>query len=163
MLKVESLEKRLGLGLARSRSLSRLVAKIRRLGLVSVSWNCRKVLVSVSSRTKNQMSRSRKLRSRLHPWCGQRPWCVYDRTFAVVMGFAVVHTPRTLTAHNTTNTKKTFENTKLTVQSDGLHCVRSPPSVPQHDRTTHGRRLHDRTKCDRLVRAVTRSAFSITA
>jgi len=33
MLKVEGLEKRLGLGLARSRS--RLVAKIRRLGLVS--------------------------------------------------------------------------------------------------------------------------------
>jgi len=37
MLKVEGLEKRLGLGLARSRSRSRLVAKIRRLGLVSVS------------------------------------------------------------------------------------------------------------------------------
>jgi len=49
MLKVEGLEKRLGLGLARSRSRSRLVAKIRRLGLVSVS------------------SRSRKLRFRLHP------------------------------------------------------------------------------------------------
>jgi len=67
MRKVEGLEKRLGLGLARSRS--RLVAKIRRLGVVSVSWNCRKVLVSVSSRTKNRMSRSRsrKLRSRLHP------------------------------------------------------------------------------------------------
>jgi len=59
MLKVEGLEKRLGLGLARSRSQSHLVAKIRRLGLVSVSLNCRKVLVSVSSRTKNQMSRSR--------------------------------------------------------------------------------------------------------
>jgi len=42
--KVEGLQKRLGLGLARSRS--RLVAIIRRLGLVSVSWNCRKVLVS---------------------------------------------------------------------------------------------------------------------
>jgi len=41
--KVEGLEKRLGLGLARSRS--RLVAKIKHLGLVS--WNCRKVLVSV--------------------------------------------------------------------------------------------------------------------
>ena len=52
-----SLEKRLGLGLSRSRS--RLVAKIRRLGLVSVSWNCRKVLVSVSSQTKNRTSRSR--------------------------------------------------------------------------------------------------------
>jgi len=50
--KVEGLEKRLGLGLARSRS-----------RLVSVSWNCRKVLVSVSSRTRNRMSRSRKLRS----------------------------------------------------------------------------------------------------
>ena len=59
MLKVEVLEKRLDLGLARSRSRSRLVAKIRRLGLVSVSWNCTKVLVSVSSRTKNQMSRFR--------------------------------------------------------------------------------------------------------
>ena len=53
MLMVEGLEKRLGLGLARSRSRSRLVAKIRRLGLVSVSQNCRNVLVSVSSRTKN--------------------------------------------------------------------------------------------------------------
>jgi len=59
MLKVEGLEKRLGLGLARSRSRSRLVAKIRRRGLVSVSWNCRKVLVSVSSRMENRMSRSR--------------------------------------------------------------------------------------------------------
>jgi len=38
MLKVEGLEKHLGLGLARSRSRSRLVAKIRRLGLVSVSF-----------------------------------------------------------------------------------------------------------------------------
>ena len=38
MLKVEGLEKRLGLGLglARSRSRSRLVAKIRRLGLVEL-------------------------------------------------------------------------------------------------------------------------------
>ena len=35
ILKVEGLEKRLGLSLARSRS--RLVAKIRRLGLISVS------------------------------------------------------------------------------------------------------------------------------
>jgi len=59
MLKVEGLEKRLGLGLARSRSRSRLVAKIRCLDLVLVSQNCRKVLVSVSSRTKNLMSRSR--------------------------------------------------------------------------------------------------------
>jgi len=55
MLKVEGL-KRLGLGLARSRS--RLVAKIRRLGLISVSRNCRNVSVS---------SQSHKLRSRLHP------------------------------------------------------------------------------------------------
>jgi len=68
MLQVEGLEKRLGLGIARSRSRFRLVANIRRLGLVSVSWNYRKFLVSVSSRTKNRMSRSRKLRSRLHPW-----------------------------------------------------------------------------------------------
>ena len=59
MLKVEGLEKRLGLGLARSRFRSCLVAKIRRLGLISVSWNCRKVLVLVSSRTKNRMFRSR--------------------------------------------------------------------------------------------------------
>jgi len=54
----EGLEKSLGLVFARSRSRSCLVAKIRRLGLVSVSWNCRKVLASVWSRTKNQMSRS---------------------------------------------------------------------------------------------------------
>ena len=38
---------------------------------VSVSWNCRKALVSVSSWIKNRMSRSRKLRSRLHPWQAQ--------------------------------------------------------------------------------------------
>jgi len=36
MLKVEGLEKRLDLGLARSRSRSRLVANIRRLGLVEL-------------------------------------------------------------------------------------------------------------------------------
>ena len=35
---------------------------------VSVSWNCGKVSVSVSSQTEEQMSRSRTLRSRLHPW-----------------------------------------------------------------------------------------------
>jgi len=40
------------------------------------------------------------------------------------------------------------------VRSGGLHCVRSAPSVPQHDHTTHGRR-----PC-RLVCAVVRSAFS---
>ena len=57
MLKVEGLERRLGLGLARS--WSRLVAKIRHLSHVSVSWNYRKVLVSVSSRTTNRMSQSR--------------------------------------------------------------------------------------------------------
>jgi len=56
LLKVEGLEKRVGLNLARSRS--RLVAKIRRLGLILVSQNCRKVLVSVSFRTKNRISRS---------------------------------------------------------------------------------------------------------
>jgi len=39
------------------------------------------------------------------------------------------------------------------VRSGGLHCVWSAPSVPQHDRTTHGRR-------GRLVYAVVRSAFS---
>jgi len=53
MLNVEGLEKRVGLSLARSQSRSHLMAKIRHLGLISVSWNCRKVLVSVSSRTKN--------------------------------------------------------------------------------------------------------------
>jgi len=40
--------------------------------------------------------------------------------------------------------------------------VWSPPSVPQHDRTTHGRRPHNRILCGRLVCAVVRSAFSIT-
>jgi len=54
-----------------------LVSALQDLGLglvsrqksdISVSWNSRKVSVSVSSRTKNRMSRSRKLRSRLHPW-----------------------------------------------------------------------------------------------
>ena len=39
----------------------------------------------------------------------------------------------------------------------------SPPSVPQHDGTTHGRRPHNRILCGRLVCAVVRSAFSITA
>ena len=57
ILKVEGLEKRLGLGLARSWSRYRVVAKIGRLDLIS--WNSRKVLVSVSSRTKNRMSWSR--------------------------------------------------------------------------------------------------------
>jgi len=61
VLMVERLEKCLGLGLARSWSRYHLMGKIRRLALVS--WNSRKVLVSVSSRTKNRMSRSRKLRS----------------------------------------------------------------------------------------------------
>jgi len=69
MRKVEGLKKRLGLGLARSRSRSHLVAKIRRLGLVS--WNCRNVLVSVSNQKPkvSVSSRSRRLRSRLHPCC----------------------------------------------------------------------------------------------
>jgi len=49
------------------------------------------------------------------------------------------------------------------MRSGGLHCVWSPPSVPQHDRTTHGRRPHNRILCSRLVCAVVRSAFSITA
>ena len=40
-------------------SRSRLGLKFKRLGLVSVSEKCGKVLVSVSSRTKKQMSRSR--------------------------------------------------------------------------------------------------------
>jgi len=89
MLKIECLEKRLDLGLARSRSRlvsvswncrkvlvsSRLMAKIRCLGLVLVSWNCRKVLASVSSRTKNRMSRSRKLRTHLHSRVLFMWWC----------------------------------------------------------------------------------------
>jgi len=49
------------------------------------------------------------------------------------------------------------------MRSGGLHCVWSPPSVPQHDRTTHGRRPHNRILCGRLVCVVVRSAFSITA
>jgi len=48
------------------------------------------------------------------------------------------------------------------MRSGGLHCVWSPPSVPQHDRTTHGRQPHNRILCGRLVCAVVRSAFSIT-
>jgi len=59
------------------------VSALQGLGLVSwqksgvsVLWNCRKVLVSVSSRTKNRMSRSRKLRSCLHPCrMEQHPIC----------------------------------------------------------------------------------------
>ena len=49
------------------------------------------------------------------------------------------------------------------MRSGGLHCLWSPPSVPQHDHTTHGRRPHNRILCGRLVCAVVRSAFSITA
>ena len=48
------------------------------------------------------------------------------------------------------------------MRSGGLDCVWSPPSVPQHDRTTHGRRPHNRILCGRRVCAVVRSAFSIT-
>jgi len=48
------------------------------------------------------------------------------------------------------------------MRSGGLHCVWSPPSLPQHDRTTHGRRPHNRILCGHLVCAVVRSAFSIT-
>ena len=46
MLKVEGLEKRLGLGLARSRSQSCLVAKIRRLGLMELQEGLNLGLVS---------------------------------------------------------------------------------------------------------------------
>jgi len=49
------------------------------------------------------------------------------------------------------------------MRSGGLQCVWSPPSVPQHNRTTHGRRPHNRILCGRLVCTVVRSAFSITA
>jgi len=48
MLKVEGLEKRLGLGLARSRS--RLLAKIRRLGLVELQEGLGLGLVSDQKR-----------------------------------------------------------------------------------------------------------------
>ena len=58
MLKVEGLEKRLGLGLARSRSRLGLMELQEGLGLSLVSDQKPNVLVS---------SRSRKLRSRLHP------------------------------------------------------------------------------------------------
>ena len=71
--KVEGLEKHLCLGLARSRS--RLLAKIRRLGLVSVSRNCRKVLVSDRKPNVSVSSQSCKLRSRLHP-------CLYSTSTA---------------------------------------------------------------------------------
>jgi len=80
MLKVEGLEKRLSLGLARSRS--RLAAKIRSLGLVSVSRNCRKVLVLVSDQKLNVSSRSRKLRSRLHPCSSVTTGHIYVRSTA---------------------------------------------------------------------------------
>jgi len=66
MLKVEGLEKRLGLGLARSRSL--LVAKIRRLGLVELQEGLGLGLVSDQKPTVSVSSPSRKLKSRLHPW-----------------------------------------------------------------------------------------------
>jgi len=46
MLKVEGLEKRLGLGLARSRSQSCLVAKIRRLGLMELQEGLNLGLIS---------------------------------------------------------------------------------------------------------------------
>ena len=57
--KLNRLEKCLGLGLSESRSRSRLGLKFKRLGLVSVLEKCGKVLISVSSRTKKQVSRSR--------------------------------------------------------------------------------------------------------
>jgi len=69
MLKDEGLEKRLGLGLARSRS--RLVAKIRGLGLVLGLVELLEGLgLSPASDQKPNVSvssQSRKLRSRLHP------------------------------------------------------------------------------------------------
>ena len=46
MLKVEGLEKRLGLGLARSRSQSHVVAKIGRIGLVELQEGLGLCLVS---------------------------------------------------------------------------------------------------------------------
>jgi len=66
MLKVEGLEKRFGLGLARSRS--RFVVKIRRLGLVELQEGLGLGLVSDQKPTVSVSSRSRKLKSRLHPW-----------------------------------------------------------------------------------------------
>ena len=64
--RVTKLEKRLGLGLARSRS--RLMAKIRRLGLVELQEGLGLVLVSDQKLNVSVSSQSRKLRSRLHPW-----------------------------------------------------------------------------------------------
>jgi len=63
MLKVEGLEKHLGLGLARSR----LVAEIRRLGLVELQEGLGLGLVSDQKPNVSVSSRSHKLRSRLHP------------------------------------------------------------------------------------------------
>ena len=60
MLKVEGLEKRLGLDLARSRSRSRL-------GLVELQEDLGLGLVSDQKPNVSVSSRSRKLRSRLHP------------------------------------------------------------------------------------------------
>jgi len=54
----------LGLDVSVSRRSRDVVSK--RLGLVSVSWKCGKVSVSISSRTENQTSRSRTIGSRLH-------------------------------------------------------------------------------------------------
>jgi len=50
MVNVKGVEKRLSLGLARSRCRSHLVAKIRRLGLVSVSYTPMCLLLVVSTR-----------------------------------------------------------------------------------------------------------------
>jgi len=54
MLKVEGLEKRLALGLAMFRFRSRLVAKVRRLGLVELQEG-----LGLLSRTKNLVYRCR--------------------------------------------------------------------------------------------------------
>ena len=59
-------QKRLGLGLARSRS--RLVAKIRHLGLVELQEGLGLGLVSDEKLNVLVSSRSDKLRSYLHPW-----------------------------------------------------------------------------------------------
>jgi len=53
----------LGLDVSVSRRSRDVVSK--RFGLVSVSWKCGKVSVPISSRTENQMSRSRTIGSRL--------------------------------------------------------------------------------------------------
>jgi len=80
----------LGLNVSVSRRSRDVVSK--RIGLVSVSWKCGKVSVSISSRTENQTSRSRTIGSRLqvnmhnfllHCKNARRPLHRFERTLFV--------------------------------------------------------------------------------